>query len=102
MRKRLFFATVCIFLLPILFAPSRRSELTHKASFATAVFAGHKLDGSYCDCGSDGCLLDCGLSRMPEPRHHPSRHETGGLSEAGVGIGAILLVLGLMVTRMIL
>jgi len=69
-----------------------------------AVLAGHVDNGGYCSpCGVGPCICGPdGTSRMPQPGHQRSNNQTGGLSDAGLGIGAILLVLGLMVTRMIL
>jgi hypothetical protein len=66
--------------------------------------AGHTLDGNNCSpCGTGPCICGPdGTARTPQPSHQRSHHQTGGLSDAGLGIGAILLVLGLMVTRMML
>src|SRR5215210_2191100 len=59
MRKRLVLAAVCILSLPIWFAPIQGDQkLINSAPYASVVYAGHTLGGSYCQCGCQECICE--------------------------------------------
>jgi len=92
-------AAVCIFVFPLLGSVSRDSRSTRPQSAATVAFAGHTLDGSFCQDGTAGCITDD--ARRAIVHHNPgpgSSSPAGG----GLGVGAMLLVAGALLLRMLL
>jgi len=57
-RKRLVIAAACILALPLLFSPSQNP--TSPPAFSIVALAGHSTAGTWCECGSPGCICDPG------------------------------------------
>ena len=96
--------------LPIGFSASHSSKLTNSTPFAMVALAGHSAGGSWCQCGSSGCICDPGegignSATNPSERADgssdqdatPSADVPGGLE---LGTGA-LMILALLFTAWI-
>ena len=57
--KRMFACLFITAVLPLMASPTQNSS-THSVPFATVAYAGHSLVGSWCECGSPGCICDPG------------------------------------------
>lgn len=60
MRVRSLFALLCILALPALFAPNGDYKRAAPTPFAVVAVAGHTVPGTWCECGTAGCICDPG------------------------------------------
>jgi hypothetical protein len=104
MRKRLVIAALSIVAVPLLFSTSQNNKLTSSVPFATVALAGHTILGSWCECGTPGCICDpgelAGSSRPVPNQTEKSLDQTvspiGSHSRSGdFGTGALMLALAL-------
>lgn len=61
MKTRLFLAAICIFLLPLFFAPSNQAS----SQFSAYACSGYNVtSGRCCDCEEEGCICGDGLANQ--------------------------------------
>ena len=102
MRKRLVFAALCILAVPPLFSSSQNGKLASPAPFVSVALAGHTIVGSWCECGSPGCICDpgeLGGSSKPTPSKASSDRKgvnQGFAPDVDVASGLLALALGLL------
>ena len=110
MRTRLLLALACIFILPLVFSPSRGDKLKNSAPFRTVALAGHVISSNApCVCGCAYCMCDPGeevhqCSHSARPVSDELSVDQGASpirvhSRAGFdfGSGALMLALALFV-----
>lgn len=105
--KRIF---ACLFLTAVLplIASTTQDSSTNSIPFAPVVYAGHTLNGGWCDCGAPGCICDPGEVRGQSNK--PVSDQTTKPSDQGAspirsharsdfdfGTGALMLALVLFV-----
>jgi hypothetical protein len=99
----------CLFItavLPLMASPTQNGS-TNSIPFAPVVYAGHTLNGGWCECGAPGCICDPGevggSSRpLPNQTEKPSRQNASPIREhssSGLdfGTGALMLAFALFV-----
>src|SRR5262249_13569916 len=116
MKSRLFFAALCILVLPMIVSNFQNQKLANSAPFATSALAGHLASGGWCQCGCPGgCICDpnevpfsCGGDRMstsPDStadgtKSDPSNTDnTDGSLDLELGSAALVFGIVLMWTR---
>jgi hypothetical protein len=105
MPGKLLFAIAFMLALPMWFSPSKDERAMKSPPFASVVYAGHTLLGSWCDCGAPGCICDPGegaggnsarpISDASTVQPNP-KPKAGRVSELDFGAGALLIVFALL------
>ena len=105
--KRLFACLFVTAVLPLMASPTQDS-LNNSAPFATIAYAGHSLGGSWCECGTPGCICDPGetpiggRSTTPGSDRNDGSLKKGtapalGYQTSGVDLGSSALVIALAI-----
>ena len=96
MKTRLLAIAFCILVLPC-FGTTDRVQL-RSPGVNTVVFAGHTQSGTWCDCGTAGCLCDPGevpnqTTQASNPNSKPAKKgNNSGADLLAAGLAALIIL----------